>query len=120
LIQITKDHSIVQSLIEQERITEQARYLHPQRNQITRCLGHEPQIALDAFLVTLEPGDRLLLCSDGLWEMIPDEEHLARLLAQEKALQAICDDLLSAALAGGGRDNVSALLVQLAPGPVQH
>jgi len=113
LVRVTRDHSIVEELVAQGHIAEAERYSHPERNQITRCLGESKTIEMDAFFVELQTGDRLLLCSDGLWEMIPDQEFLARTLADETTEdEQICQILLDAALEAGGRDNVTVLVVR--------
>jgi len=93
-------------------IRPEERYTHPQRNQIYRSLGGEPDGPVDIFEQRLAPGMRLLLCSDGLWEMVRDDE-LARILCETPHLQDACDALIRAANAHGGEDNIAALVVEV-------
>jgi serine/threonine protein phosphatase PrpC len=114
LVQITNDHSVVARLVENGLITPDEIYTHPRRNQIYRCLGEHASADLDLFIVTLEPGDTLLLCSDGLWEMVrdPDIEQLVAELNDTP--DQLCAELVQAALDGGGADNVSVVAVSVA------
>ena len=112
LQQITKDHSLVASLVSAGIITLEEARSHPQRNQIYRNLGEKPYVELDIFNQMLLPEDRLLLCSDGLWEMLTDEAMEAILNASGSP-QAACDELVQAANAAGGEDNISAIVIKL-------
>lgn len=113
LAQVTRDHSHVALLVEKGSISRDDIYTHPRRNQIYRCLGEHASVQIDLFEETLTVGDGLLLCSDGLWEMVRDstlERILQRTLAQpSRASEA----LLDAALKGGGADNVSMVVVSV-------
>jgi protein phosphatase len=111
--QITKDHSLVQEQIDADIISAEAARIHPQRNIITRALGHQPQLEADIFQEQLLPGDILLLCSDGLSGPLRDEE-MADILRQHPLSQAVVR-LIEAANERGGPDNISALLVQALP-----
>ena len=75
---ITRDHSVVASLIAEGQLQPEEVYLHPQRNVIYRYLGQKGQAQPDIFQHWLQPGDQLLLCSDGLWEMIRSEPEIVR------------------------------------------
>ncbi|MBE3561975.1 MAG: serine/threonine-protein phosphatase [Ktedonobacteraceae bacterium] len=112
LLQITRDHSLVAQLAAQGAITPDEIYTHPERHMITRCLGSNNTIEVDWFIAELLPRDRLLLCSDGLWEMVRDSD-IERLLRFSPSPQDACDLLVQAALHGGGRDNVSVIVVQV-------
>jgi serine/threonine protein phosphatase PrpC len=110
LRRLTNDHSLVQQLVSAGMIQPDEVYTHPQRNQIFRSLGDEPDVNVDLFVQQLKPGTSLLLCSDGLWEMVRDPE-IETLLREETDPQAACDALIVAANEGGGDDNVTAVIV---------
>jgi len=111
LVQITRDHSTVARLVEQGEIKPDDIYTHPQRNQIYRCLGEHPTVEMDTFVVPLQPDDILLLCSDGLWEMVRDPA-IEKIMDSSSHLPAqISNILVQAALDGGGADNISTVVV---------
>lgn len=112
LRKITKDHSVVAYLVETGIIKPDDIYTHPQRNQIYRNLGAQPLIQVDAFIEPLQPGDRVILCSDGLWEMVRDPA-IEQILRSGTDAQHLASALLEAALGGGGADNVSVIVVQV-------
>ena len=114
LEQITRDHSLVASLVAAGHLEPEAIYTHEQKGMIYRSVGEDADLTVDVFAVELWPNDRLLLCSDGLWEMVRDE-GLAAALAAEATPQAVCDRLIDAANAAGGEDNISVLVVWAAP-----
>jgi serine/threonine protein phosphatase PrpC len=115
LSQITRDHSVVARLVEERVIHREDIYTHPRRHEIYRCLGMHASVEVDLFTVPLQASDNLLLCSDGLWEMVRDPEiqHILKysyhLPSQASAL------LIQAALNRGGKDNVSVILVHASP-----
>jgi len=114
LAQLTRDHSTVAQLVEMGAITRAEIYTHPQRNEIYRCLGASPTVEVDVFRETLQDGDALLLCSDGLWEMVPDEQQLTGVLSSSWAsADYMAERLVQLALAGGGRDNIGLVVVQV-------
>jgi len=110
LAQITQDHSLVARLVDAGVIKPAEVRTHPQRNQIYRCLGHKPTIAVDTFTVQLQRGDRLVLCSDGLWEMVLDPE-MQRIVESARSSQQACDALVEAANRAGGEDNIAVIVV---------
>lgn len=112
LEQITQDHSLVARLVLAGAISPAEARTHPQRNQVYRGLGRQPTVEVDTFAVPLQRGDRLILCSDGLWEMVPDEEIRA-IVARSRSPQQACDALVEAANRAGGEDNVSVIVVEM-------
>lgn len=112
MAQITEDHSLVARMVAAGMVTPEELRSHPQRNQIYRALGLKAQVEVDVFEVSLQRGDRLLLCSDGLWEMV-DDHGIAQILGQGGSPQSMCDRLIAAANQAGGEDNISAILVEL-------
>ncbi|HEU5375367.1 MAG TPA: PP2C family serine/threonine-protein phosphatase [Ktedonobacteraceae bacterium] len=110
---LTKDHSLVAKLVETKQISPDDIYTHPQRNLIYHSLGAgHKHVDPDVFHETLRPGDRLLLCSDGLWEMVRSPALLKALSGQDD-VEKICDHLIDLANANGGEDNISAVVVRV-------
>jgi len=110
IYQITRDHSLVEDLLEFGAITKEQAKVHPQRNVITRALGSEAEVESDYFEFTLQPGDVLLLCSDGLSSIISDLEMLDYALEYQDP-ELLCRALMSKALNRGARDNVTVVAV---------
>lgn len=115
LRRVTQDHSMVADLVRRGEITEAEAETHPRRNVLTRAVGIEGTPQPDIFSVELGDGDVLLLCSDGLHGMVPDET-IHTILGAEWSLEARCDALIEAALEAGGKDNVTVLLAQRGEG----
>ncbi len=115
LQQITRDHSIVARLVEDGTITPDDIYTHPQRNQIYRCLGEHATVEMDSFIVHMSVNDLLLLCSDGVWEMIRDNS-IEKILASGAQASQISSALVQRALHHGGVDNISVVVVNIVPG----
>lgn len=110
--QITTDHSLVERLVATGQITaEEARY-HPQRNVIYRTIGDKANIEVDMNTLTLNEGDILLLCSDGLSGMVTDEDMM-RIIKNAPSPQAACDRLIDAANAAGGEDNITVVIIEM-------
>ena len=112
LEQITQDHSLVARLVDAGVIGPEEVRSHPQRNQIYRCLGHKSDTEVDTFTRQLRAGDVLLLCSDGLWEMVLDDE-IQRIVEGARSPQKACDELIEAANRAGGEDNIGVIVVEM-------
>ncbi len=112
LVQITRDHSLVARLVEANIIYPEEVRSHPRRNQIYRSLGHKPDVEIDTFTVPMQRGDRLILCCDGLWEMVLDQD-IKRIIKASRTPQEACDQLIIAANAAGGEDNISVIVVEM-------
>jgi serine/threonine protein phosphatase PrpC len=113
LVKITHDHSVVASLVDAGIIKPDDIYTHPKRNQIYRSLGEKPFVEVDTFKVPLQVGDKLLLCSDGLWDMVRDPEIQRVMSAPVPDPAKTGKALIQAALDGGGEDNVSVIVVSI-------
>jgi protein phosphatase len=113
LRQITQDHSLVASLAASGQIRPEEIFTHPQRNIIYRSLGQKNKLEVDVFQEVLQPGDYLLLCSDGLWEMVQDSKVMANTILRAGDLREACQRLVDAANAAGGEDNISVVLVKV-------
>ena len=109
LTQISRDHSLVEELLEEGIITPEQALHHPQKNVITRALGSDQSIDADVFPVGLALGDSLLLCSDGLSNIVPEDEIAAVLQDSEEA-EAAVRDLMELALSRGAPDNVTIIV----------
>lgn len=112
IIQLTKDHSLVQRLIDLDHLTPDEAATHPQRNVLYRAIGQNESLEVDSFMKPLEAGSRLLLCSDGLWNMV-DEERIRQVVSSAVTPQAACDQLVALANEKGGTDNITVILIQL-------
>jgi protein phosphatase len=108
LKRLTKDHSLVEELRRQGRLTEEQAEEHPQRSIITRALGPEPSVNVDTMTFPARDGDVFLLCSDGLTTMVSDDE-IREILIGSRSLRAAVNKLVDAANRGGGRDNITAV-----------
>ncbi len=109
--QITRDHSLVEEMVRMGGIDRASARNHPDKNIITRAIGAQESVEVDFFDVTLEHGDIVLMCSDGLTNMLEDQEILSILLREEE-ISKKADLLISAANQNGGRDNIAVILME--------
>jgi PPM family protein phosphatase len=112
LERLTQDHSLVEELRRQGKLTEEQAEVHPQRSIITRALGPEPDVQVDTFSFPARDGDVYLLCSDGLTGMV-SESRVAEILRSRSSLQQAAEALVGEANARGGRDNITVILFRL-------
>jgi PPM family protein phosphatase len=115
--QMTVDHSLVQRLVDTKQLTPEEAHHYPQKNVIYKNLGDRATVAPDLRTVDLQPGDRLLLCSDGLlgWGGPVKEDDAQRIIMAAASPQDACQRLIDAANAAGGPDNITAIIVQMEP-----
>ncbi len=114
LSQITNDHSYVWELVQEGHLQSEEIYDHPHRNVITRALGSQEDVPVDLLSSEIEAGDRLLLCSDGMWEMIRDPNEIRDLLLLDE-LESAADKLVEKANFYGGTDNIGLVVVEFGP-----
>ncbi len=110
--QITRDHSLVQRLIELDQLTPEEAAAHPQRNVLYRAIGQSENLEIDAVTRRLPPGSRLLVCCDGLWNQV-SESNILQIVQGSKSPQEACDHLITVANDRGGPDNITVILVQV-------
>ncbi len=118
LTQITQDHSLVAELVANGAIEPEDRRQHPWRNVIFRAIGGGDQVDVNIFTWDIRPGDKLLLCSDGLWQAFPDSDELAARLGTETEIDDICWQLVGEANQRDGSDNISAVVVSIEESPM--
>ena len=109
LTQLTRDHSLMANMIEAGQITPEEARFHPNRSVITRALGNDPDTVPDLYEINVEDGDRLLLCSDGLYSMLEDDE-IAAVMRRAADPQRCASTLVNGAIAAGGHDNVTVIV----------
>ncbi len=115
LVQITKDHSYVQYLVDMGKLTREAAKASKKKNIITRAVGTEQTVDVDFFMTEYDRETRVLLCSDGLTNHV-DEESLTRMLrsaVSDEGIQAACEEMISSANAEGGTDNITAVAIAI-------
>ena len=110
LSRLTKDHTVVERLVDQGRLTSEEAAMHPQRHIVTNALGVDNDVQVDESAYEVQPGDRLVLCSDGLTGMV-SEDDIVRILTDEPDPQAAADVLVGAANEAGGQDNITVVVV---------
>jgi protein phosphatase len=111
LDQITHDHSLVDRLVELGQLTPDEAAVHPQKNVLYRAVGQGGELEVDTYMCTISDGEQLLLCSDGLWGIVA-EARMAEIVTNSPSPQAACESLVVAANQAGGRDNITAILVE--------
>ena len=118
LEQLTHDHSLVAELERSGEISHEEAFDHPSKSVITRALGPEPEVEVDAHTHSGKPGDTYLMSSDGLTDMITDDE-IAAIMRKADSLAAAADSLIRAANQSGGRDNITVVLFSLEEGEAE-
>lgn len=108
---LTKDHSLVGELLRKGELTESEAYQHPHRNVLTRALGTEPIVEIDIAEFKINSGDLLLLCTDGLYNLVKDGEILTEITKNGDDLKKSVNQLVKTALERGGVDNITVVLV---------
>jgi protein phosphatase len=112
LQQVTEDHSFVARLVAEGLSTPEEARVNPRRHEIYRCVGDKPGLLVDTFVVDLHVGDRLILCSDGLWEVVSNQE-IQRIVEAAPTPQVAADELIASAVRAGGDDNISVVVVEV-------
>ncbi|GIK40082.1 MAG: hypothetical protein BroJett011_39150 [Chloroflexota bacterium] len=112
LKQVTKDHSLVQRLVELGQETAEGALTHPQRNVLYRAIGQGTAMEVDIYVQHLPPGSSLLLCSDGLWGPVKNDK-LREIMGASATPQEVCDRLITTANKNGGEDNITAVMVSM-------
>jgi PPM family protein phosphatase len=115
--QLTEDHSLVNELLKTGKLSEEEAHVHPQRSVITRAVGTDPDVDVDGFTIEAEEGDVFLLCSDGLPDMVEDEEILELVHEHRDDLDKAVKSLVAAANRGGGEDNITAVAFRISAAP---
>lgn len=111
LSQVTRDHSLVEEMVAQGKMERDSEFYRLQKNIITRAMGISPQVRIDFFEVPLMEGDCVLLCSDGLTNMV-DDAGISRILKTTDTLEEKTEALIHAANENGGKDNIAVVLVE--------
>ena len=115
LEQLTRDHSVVAEQLALGLIDPEAARTHPLRHVVTRAVSGQPGMAVDVVERTLSPGERLLLCSDGIHAVLTDKELAALFSRRDRSLQDLCDTAIGEMNQRGGPDNATAVVVEIAP-----
>ena len=115
ILQLTEDHSLVEALVRDGRLTAEEAGSHPQRNILTRALGIDAKVLVDAWELRAVTDDRYLICSDGLFNELTDDE-ISEIVADSDDPQVTAELLIERACTAGGRDNVTAVIVQVTSG----
>ncbi|HXH98451.1 MAG TPA: Stp1/IreP family PP2C-type Ser/Thr phosphatase, partial [Gaiellaceae bacterium] len=114
--QLTDDHSLVNELLKSGKLSPEEAEVHPQRSWITRAVGTDPDVLVDAFTIEAQDGDVFLICSDGLTDMVDDADILDLVARHRDDLDRAVRSLVAAANRGGGEDNITAVAFRIAAG----
>lgn len=114
--QLTEDHSLVNELLKSGKLSEEEAHVHPQRSVITRAVGTDPDVDVDAFAIEAEDGDVFLICSDGLTDMVDDVDILELIDRSRDDLEKAVRSLVQFANKEGGEDNITAVAFRIAAG----
>lgn len=114
-VQLTEDHSLVETMVREGRLTSEEADVHPQRNIVTRALGASEEVRVDQFFFPAVQDDRYLLCSDGLTDEVADEA-IAQMMADIPDPSQLVQSLIDAANQSGGRDNITCVVVDIDTG----
>ena len=117
--QITLDHSLVEEMVRMGGLDKESARKHPDKNIITRAIGARDDIEPDFFSQELQPGDMILLCSDGLTNMV-DDEAIYRILKEGASLKDRVEELVETANRNGGKDNISVIVIEPLADEVEH
>lgn len=109
--QITTDHSYVEELVRVGGLDRESARTHPKKNIITRAIGADKDVTPDFFTVKLQPGEMVLMCSDGLTNML-DDEDIRMILSGQRDIVEIAEELIKAANNNGGKDNIAVILIE--------
>lgn len=112
---LTEDHTLVSRMVREGKLTPEEAQIHPQRSILTRALGVEVEVEVDVGTHGVRPGDRILICSDGLTSMVPEDE-IREILSTNDDPQSASDALVEAANAAGGQDNITAVVLDFGEG----
>lgn len=111
IIQVTRDHSLVEEMVRLGEMDKEDARVHPDKNIITRAIGVVPEVTADFFETALKPGDTVMLCSDGLTNMIEDAE-IKRIILSQRDIVEKTESLVQTANRNGGRDNITVVLIE--------
>jgi len=117
--QITRDHSLVEEMVRLGGIDRETARNHPDKNIITRAIGATPSVDVDFFHVELQEDELILMCSDGLTNMLEDEE-IRMILHGQRDIVEKAEELVKAANNNGGKDNIAVILIEPAADEVEH
>lgn len=110
ITQVTRDHSLVQEMVRLGEMDKEDAKEHPDKNIITRAIGVMPEVTIDFFETSLKPGDIILMCSDGLTNMVEDEQ-IRRIVLSQRDIAEMAEKLVEAANKNGGKDNITVVLI---------